>query len=423
MADFILKGHVCHSLDRDHIAVLEDHYLVCVNNACVGVFPEIPEQYRCLSLVDYGDRLIIPGMSDLHIHAPQFSFRGLGMDMELLDWLNVHTFPEESKYADLAYADLAYGQFVEHLRRSETTRLSVFATIHREATELLMEKLENSGLISYVGKVNMNRNSPDYYREPTTEASVAETRIWLEETAGKWKRTKPIITPRFIPSCTDDLMIELGKLCREFEVPTQSHLSENLGEIAWVKELVPAARNYGDAYRMFGMFGGDHKCIMAHCVYSDELEMQMMKENGVFIAHSPESNINVASGVAPINRYLDYGLKVGLATDVAGGSHESMFRAMTHAIQSSKLRWRLLDQSVPFLTFDTAFYLATRGGGEFFGKVGAFDPGYELDAVILDDSNLDHPQKLSVKDRLERIAYLGDERNIIGKYVAGQKLF
>ena len=171
------------------------------------------------------------------------------------------------------------------------------------------------------------------------------------------------------------------------------------------------------------MFGGDHKCIMAHCVYSDELEMQMMKENGVFIAHSPESNINVASGVAPINRYLDYGLKVGLATDVAGGSHESMFRAMTHAIQSSKLRWRLLDQSVPFLTFDTAFYLATRGGGEFFGKVGAFDPGYELDAVILDDSNLDHPQKLSVKDRLERIAYLGDERNIIGKYVAGQKLF
>jgi len=423
MADFILKGHVCHSLDRDHITVLEDHYLVCVNNACVGVFPEIPEQYRCLSLVDYGDRLIIPGMSDLHIHAPQFSFRGLGMDMELLDWLNVHTFPEESKYADLAYADLAYGQFVEHLRRSETTRLSVFATIHREATELLMEKLENSGLISYVGKVNMNRNSPDYYREPTTEASVAETRIWLEETAGKWKRTKPIITPRFIPSCTDDLMIELGKLCREFEVPTQSHLSENLGEIAWVKELVPAARNYGDAYRMFGMFGGDHKCIMAHCVYSDELEMQMMKENGVFIAHSPESNINVASGVAPINRYLDYGLKVGLATDVAGGSHESMFRAMTHAIQSSKLRWRLLDQSVPFLTFDTAFYLATRGGGEFFGKVGAFDPGYELDAVILDDSNLDHPQKLSVKDRLERIAYLGDERNIIGKYVAGQKLF
>ena len=423
MADFILKGHICHSVDRNHIAVFEDHYLVCTDDVCAGIFPQIPEQYRELELIDYGDRLIIPGMSDLHIHAPQFAYRGLGMDMELLDWLNVHAFPEESHYADLDYANLAYDQFVTHLRRSETTRLSVFATLHREATELLMEKLENSGLISCVGKLNMNRNSPDYYREPSTEYSLAETRKWLEETVGKWKHTTPIITPRFIPSCTDDLLYGVGALSREFGVPTQSHLSENLSEIAWVKELVPEARKYGDAYRIFGLFGGDHRCIMAHCVYSDELEMQMMKENGVFTAHSPESNINVASGVAPINRYLDYGLKVGLATDVAGGSHESMFKAMTHAIQSSKLRWRLLDQSVPFLTFDTAFYLATRGGGEFFGKVGAFDPGYELDAVILDDSNLDHPQKLSVKDRLERIAYLGDERNIYGKYVAGAKLF
>jgi guanine deaminase len=151
--------------------------------------------------------------------------------------------------------------------------------------------------------------------------------------------------------------------------------------------------------------------------------MEMMKEQGVFIAHSPESNINVSSGVAPINTYLDYGLQVGLATDVAGGSHESMFRAMIHAIGSSKLRWRLLDQSVPALTFDTAFYLATRGGGAFFGKVGAFEPGYELDAVILDDSNLDHPQPLTTHERLERIVYLGDDRNIVGKYVFGRKLF
>lgn len=423
MASFVLKGHICHSLDRNEIAVFEDHYLICVDDICIGIFPELPESYRDLPFTDYGDRLIIPGMSDLHIHAPQFSFRGLGMDMELLEWLNVHTFPEESKYADMEYADLAYGQFVDHIRRSETTRLSIFATIHREATELLMEKMEASGLVSYVGKVNMNRNSPDYYREPTTEYSITETRKWLEETKDKWKNTKPILTPRFIPSCSDDLMYELGELSRTFGVPTQSHLSENLSEIEWVKELVPAARNYGDAYRMFGLFGGEQKCIMAHCVYSDELEMQIMKENGVIIAHSPESNINVASGVAPINRYLDYGLQVGLATDVAGGSHESMFKAITHAIQSSKLRWRLLDQSVPFLTFDTAFYLATRGGGAFFGKVGAFDAGYELDAVILDDSNLDHPQPLGVKERLERIAYLGDERNIFGKYVAGQKLF
>ena len=374
-------------------------------------------------MTDYGDRLIIPGMTDLHLHAPQFSFRGLGMDMELLDWLNTNTFPEEAKYADLDYARTAYSQFVAHLRRSETTRACIFATVHVPATQLLMELMEQSGLVSYVGKVNMNRNAPLYLAEPSTIASVRNTRLWLEETAGKWQRTKPILTPRFIPSCTDDLMYRLADLRAEFDVPVQSHLSENYSEIAWVKELVPTARNYGDAYRKFGLFGGDHRCIMAHCVHSDTLEMEYMRQNGVFIAHSPESNMNLASGVAPIKKFLDYGLKVGLATDVAGGSQESMFRAMTHAIQASKLRWRLQDQSVAPLTFDMVFYLATRGGGAFFGDVGAFDPGYEFDAVVLDDSNLDHPQPLSVRERLERTAYLGDDRNIYAKYVAGTKLF
>ena len=286
-----------------------------------------------------------------------------------------------------------------------------------------MEKLEQSGLITYVGKVNMNRNGPMYLIEPSTVEAVRQTRKWLSDTVGRFSRTKPIITPRFIPSCTDDLLYRLADLRAEFGVPVQSHLSENLGEIAWVKELVPTAKNYGDAYRKFGLLGGDYPCIMAHCVHSDALEMEYLKENGVFVAHSPESNMNIASGVAPVNRFLDYGIKVGLATDVAGGSHESMFKAMTHAIQASKLRWRLLDQSVAPLTFDTAFYLATRGGGAFFGEVGAFEEGFELDALVLDDSNLDHPQPLSVRERLERFIYLGDERNLYAKVVGGRRLF
>lgn len=419
MTGFILKGNICHSADKDRLLVFEDHYLVCVDGKSAGIFPQCPEQYRGFPLTDLGNRIIIPGMSDLHIHAPQFPYRGLGMDLELLDWLQTYAFPEEGKYCDLEYADRSYEMFTTHMRRSETTRASIFATLHREATELLMEKLENSGLVTCVGKVNMDRNSPDYLRE----SSIDETRRWLEETVGKWKHTTPILTPRFIPSCTDDMLHGISALRKEFNVPLQSHLSENLGEIQWVRELVPGSVNYGDAYRMFDLFGGDYPCIMAHCVYSDPCEMQMMKDRGVFVAHSPESNLNISSGVAPINTYLDHGLRVGLATDVAGGSHVSMLKAMVHAIQSSKIRWRLLDQSVAPLTFDTAFYLATRGGGAFFGKVGAFDVDYEFDAVVLDDGNLDHPQQLSVRERLERIAYLADERNIYSKYVAGSKLF
>ena len=205
-------------------------------------------------------------------------------------------------------------------------------------------------------------------------------------------------------------------------MPVQSHLSENYSEIAWIRELCPRSKHYGDAYEQFGLFGGGYPCIMAHCVHSNEDEQALMKKNGVFIAHSPESNMNLASGVAPINKFLDNGLRVGLATDVAGGSHESMLRAMTHAIQASKLRWRLYDQEVKPLPFERAFYLATMGGGAFFGNVGSFLEGYEFDAVVLDDASLDHPQELSVRARLERAAYLVDDRNLTAKFVAGQKI-
>ena len=132
--------------------------------------------------------------------------------------------------------------------------------------------------------------------------------------------------------------------------------------------------------------------------------------------------MNLSSGVAPVSQYLKHGLHVGLATDVAGGSHENILSAMAHAIQASKLRWRLYNQSVAPLTFEQVFYIATMGGGAFFGKVGTFAEGYEFDAVVLDDSTLDHPQELSVRDRMERSIYLADDRNIAAKFVQGEKV-
>ena len=392
MNSFVLKGNLCYSESADRIRLIPNGYLVCEDGVCRGAFETLPEQYANLPLRDFGDRIIIPGLIDLHVHAPQFAFRGLGMDMELLDWLNTYTFPEESKYAELAYADRAYMQFVDHLHRSATTRAAVFATTHVPATELLMEKMEASGLVSYVGKVNMDRNSPDYLRETDAAASVAATEEWICHTRDRFENTKPILTPRFVPSCTDELLRGLRGLVEKYDLPVQSHLSENYGEIAWVQELCPDSKFYGDAYDRFGLFGGDHRCIMAHCVHSDERELELMKKNGVFVAHSPLSNANLASGIAPVGRYLERGLQVALASDVAGGETENLFAEMAAAIRVSKLRWRLTDQSVKPLSVDQAFYIATRGGGEFFGKVGAFEDGFELDAVVLDDTALDHPQ-------------------------------
>ena len=148
-----------------------------------------------------------------------------------------------------------------------------------------------------------------------------------------------------------------------------------------------------------------------------------MRDNGVFVAHCPQSNTNLSSGIAPVRTYLDEGIQVGLGTDVAGGVGESIFRAMADAIQVSKLRWRLVDESLKPLTVEEAFYLGTKGGGAFFGKTGSFEPGYELDAVVLNDESLRHPQPLDLKDRLERFIYISDERHIDAKYVAGCQVF
>ena len=161
---------------------------------------------------------------------------------------------------------------------------------------------------------------------------------------------------------------------------------------------------------------------MAHCVYSTEEEIQRMKENSVYVAHCPESNENLSSGIAPVKRYLEEGLSVGLGSDVAGGSTENLFRAMAHAIQMSKMRWRLVDQKYLALKSEEAFYMATKGGGSFFGKVGSFEEGYEFDAVVLDDSRLESSRQMSVKDRLERMIYLADEREVKAKYVRGNKI-
>lgn len=423
MADFVLKGDVCQSKDKTSFECIKDGYIVCTDGKSQGVFTHLPQKYSNLQVIDMSGKLIVPGLVDLHVHAPQYSFRGLGMDMELLDWLNSHAFPEESKFDNLEYADKAYGIFVEDLKKVATTRACIYATIHSDATLLLMDKLEESGLKTYVGKVNMDRNSPNSLIEESPEVSEADTRLWIEKSLGRYKNTMPIITPRFIPSCTDKLMELLSQLQKDTSMAFQSHLSENLGEIKWVAELCPNSKFYGDAYYGFDLFGGNVPTIMAHCVYSPKEEIELMKKQGVFIAHCPQSNTNLASGIAPVRTYLDENMKVGLGSDIAGGSSLSIFKAIVDAVQVSKLRWRLLDQSLKPITSAEAFYMATKGGGEFFGNVGGFDQGYEFDAVVIDDGMLPYPQELTLEERLERVIYLSDEGHITSKFVSGKRLF
>ena len=429
MNSFILKGNICYSISKTELKTLSG-YVVCMDGKCAGVFEEFPDKYKDLEFRDLKDKLIIPGMVDLHIHAPQYAFRGMGMDYELIEWLNTQTFPEEAKYKDEDYAKKAYTIFADNMKNSATTRACIFATRHRQATEILMDLMEETGLVTYVGKINMDRSAPDELVEESADMSAFNTFGWINDIAGKYKRTKPILTPRFIPSCTDDLMDQLREIQRAYNLPVQSHLSENKGEIEWVRELRPDSAFYGDSYDKHDLFGDENldsekvNTVMAHCVWSSDEEVKLMRENGVFIAHCPASNINLTSGIAPVRKYLDLDMKIGLGSDVAGGQTESIFRAITDAIGVSKMYLRYVDENAKAVTFEEAFYMATKGGGEFFGKIGSFEEGYEFDALVLDDSSLAHPLELDLRQRLERSIYLSLDLcgGIKEKYIQGNKI-
>lgn len=415
----IYKGNILFTKIKDKFEIIENGFIIVKNGKILNLYKNLPSEYQNFEVIDFSNNLIIPGMNDLHCHAPQFRNLGMAMDKELIPWLDNYTFPEEGKFKSIEYSDKVYKDFIKEVWRHGTTRIAVFATVHKESSIRLMDLFKQSGLGALVGKVNMNINCTDDLLEDT-EKSISDTEYILENYYNADELVNPIITPRFIPSCNSELLKSLGDLAIKYNVPTQSHLSENLGEIDWVKQLQPESEFYGDAYNRFNLFG-QTKTLMAHCVYSCDKELELMKKNNVFAVHCPNSNLNLGSGIMPVRKFLDNDINIALGSDISGGHDLSIFKVMVNAIQCSKLLWVNSNKQVDFLTLSEAFYMATKGSGSFFGKVGSFEKNYDFDALVLDDSNL-NPESYSLIERLERFIYIGDDRNIIHRYVRGEEI-
>lgn len=444
MNDFVLLGDIVYTQTQDKFSCVKNGYLLCRDGLCSGVVTSLDEapDFADAPLFDYSGKLILPGFTDIHLHAPQYTFRGVGMDLPLMDWLQKYTFPEEAKYSNLEYARHCYELFTGDLLKSATTRAVVFGTIHLDATLHLADLFEKSGMKILLGKVNMDQNATDALNE-NTERSIADTETFIKRLS-QYKNVKPIITPRFVPSCSAELMQGLGELAAQYNVPIQSHLSENYAEIAFVKELYPDCETYAHVYDKFGLLNS--KTVMAHCVHSDSQECNLLAERGVFVAHCPQSNTNLMSGAAPVVQYLTRGLKVAMGTDIAGGTNANMFRSGGDAMHVSKLRSCLLAEQgkkEDCLQPSQVFYMMTKAGGAFFEhsfgtKTGSFEKGYAFDAIVIDDSSFDpftgklHPadsviaklgKTFRLEDRVERLLYLADERHIVTKYVDGECVY
>jgi guanine deaminase len=428
----VYKAHILFTKEKDSFEIFENGYIAVEDGIVKGVSCNLADlDCEGVEVTDFGNRLLIPAMNDMHVHAPQVHNQGVAMDLELLPWLQNYTFPEESKYADVHYAERMYRRFLHTQWLFGTMRSVVFGTIHTESTRILMNLYKEAGMGALVGKVAMNRNCPENLSEDVdnyiagTESIIAETDASANDRNVDPHSTlhssipplvRPIITPRFVPSCTPELLRACGELARKYQLPVQSHLSENTSEIAWVQELEKESTSYGDAYNRYGLFG-QTPTIMAHCVWTQGKELELMKQNGVMVAHCPTSNFNLSSGIAPVRSFLDEGLHVGLGSDISGGHDLNMFRMLVYAIQVSKMHYQL-DHDKAFLTLPEIFWIATKSAGSFFGKVGSFEPGYEFDALVIDDAVL-YPDEYSLIHRLERFIYVGDDRQILHRFCRG----
>lgn len=421
----ILKGNIIFTSTPDKFETYPNSYILVIDGRVKSITNEIPKGYKKEDVEDLGNSLIIPGFVDVHVHAPQLYNMGIGYSKQLIPWLNEYTFPLESKFKDTEFAYKAYEKFVKGLLKVGTTRSCVMATLHKDSTDILIDIFEKSGLGAYIGKVNMDRNSPNYLIENTKE-SIKDTKELILKLKSKNENhddkfiplVNYIISPRFVPSTTSELMEELGTISKDYDIPIQSHLDENLDEINWVEKLHPECKSFCNVYEYYGLLR-DNKTIMAHCIYSKKDEIELLKKYNVMVAHCPQSNFNLASGIMPLRKYLNEGISVGIGSDVGAGHTLDMRNHILSTIMASKMYW-LSNPDYYHISISEAYYLATKGGGSFFGKVGSFEVGYEFDAIIVDDK-LDDTE-FNLEERLEKFIYAGCSDLIKRCYVRGKRL-
>ncbi|EOA82749.1 hypothetical protein ACJQWK_04647 [Exserohilum turcicum] len=381
-----------------------------------------------------------PGFIDTHVHAPQHPNTGLFGKTTLLDWLQKYTFPMEASFSNASRAQRVYQNFVSRTLSHGTTTAAYYATIHVEATNTLAFICRERGQRALVGRVCMNSDlSPEYYRDKSVETSYADSKASIEYIRSldpKGEIVKPIITPRFAPSCTPQCLSAMGQLAKETDAHIQTHISENKGEIELVKSLFPDSESYAQVYDTHGLL--TDKTILAHCVYLGADERKLILARKSKISHCPASNTAITSGCAPIRSLLDEGHTIGLGTDVSGGFSPSILENVRQAIWVSRHLCIQTDSEAVKLSTEEALYLATRGGAAVVGmqdKVGGFEVGKEWDAQMIslgpvaEDGNEtgefeDGPVDVfgweSWPDKVEKWVYSGDDRNTVAVWVRGR---
>ncbi|WP_107949644.1 guanine deaminase [Lysinibacillus parviboronicapiens] len=445
----IFKGTAFSSKSSQEVQILKD-YLFCINADGMIAKTVAPDHtdYRKLLHTYQGKenfhhladgQYFLPGFVDLHVHAPQWAQAGTALDIPLYDWLNTYTFPIEAKFSDLQFAQEVYEDLVSTLLANGTTTSLYFATVHKEASLLLAKICAEKGQRGLVGKVVMDdpEQNPAFYRDADTQTALADTEEFILAVKALAKSTKqgvyPVVTPRFIPSCTNGALQGLGELAAKYDTHIQSHCSESDWEHGYVQQRFK--KNDAFALHDFGLLGD--KTVMAHCNFLNDEDANLFAETGTAIGHCPISNAYFANSVIPIAQFHSKGVDIGLGSDVSGGFSPSLFDNVRQAVMSSRMLEDGVDATLPAekrgvpnarITINEAFYLATAGGGESLSlPIGRLQENFTWDVQIIDTklSSAKLPifnDHEDLSDIFQKIMYLVRPENIREVWVQGSKV-
>ncbi|MGV2126610.1 guanine deaminase [Agrobacterium vitis] len=384
--------------------------------------------------------LLLPGLVDCHVHAPQYPQLGTALDVPLETWLHAHTFPLEARYADLVYAKRVYGLLVDDLLANGTTTALYFATIHQDATRILVDTCLEKGQRALIGKVAMDNaeQCPDYYRDASPDAALQGTQALIDYVSthpdNTASRVWPVVTPRFIPACTDATLEGLGAMARDCGCHVQTHCSES----DWEHAYVLSRHGVTDAMSLdrFGLL--TRRSMLAHANLLTADDMDLIKLRQAAVAHCPLSNAYFAGAVFPLRAALEKGLHVGLGSDISGGPSASVLDNMRAAILVSRMLETGVDPGLPpekrasgtkaRIDFRHAFHVATAGGGKALDlPIGQFAPGYRFDAIVVDPQAAQSTLRIYESDEmtetlLQKIVFTASRANISAVFIDGCKV-
>ena len=444
---FVVTGTAFHTPGRDRSEVLED---CCIGVGDDGTIASLThagapdharrkaELVKAAPVVSLErGQYLLPGLVDLHVHAPQWPQVGKALHLPLYDWLQTNTFPLESRYADTGFARRIYAGLVDDLLANGTTTALYFATIHLEATQALAEICLGKGQRALIGRVAMDDPSqcPDYYRDASAEAGISQSAAFIgfvRDLAGNADGlVRPVVTPRFIPSCSTQLLEGLGRLAADHVCHIQTHCSES----DWEHGHVLDRFGKSDTASLDGFGLLSRQSILAHSNFIWEADMETIGLRQSGIAHCPLSNFYFSDAAFPLRRALDKGLHVGLGTDLSGGHSASLLDACRYAVATSRALEHGIDPRRPPETrgwpgsrtdFIEAFWLATAGGGQALDlPIGRLEPGYRFDAILVDTDIPDSAVRVfddvdSPDDVFQKIVYTANRANIRKVWVDGK---